>query len=285
VNENISNETLLEFKRLEKLGWILPACNSKGLFTPDSVDQNEISFPSESYDSSETNIEATGLWATERANRIAEKLLAVGTKTLWEIGAGNGNAAIPLRGLGFLVVPIEPLESGAITLMKNGFPTILSTLEELKLPANSIGAIGAFDVLEHIKDPNELLVEVYRVLRPGGVFVCSVPAYQWLYSDFDISIGHFRRYSSKTLNRSIRKAGLQPINTTYIFAFLVIPAFFLRRIPYLLGRRRKFDAVHKQNNSRFHLLSKLESLFRSILWLEKKMKIKFGLSLITISRK
>jgi predicted SAM-dependent methyltransferase len=52
-----------------------------------------------------------------------------------------------------------------------------------------LATIGAFDVLEHLEKPELLLDEIYRVLMPGGTFVCSVPAYQWLFSDFDIFDG------------------------------------------------------------------------------------------------
>ena len=34
------------------------------------------------------------------------------------------------------------------------------------------------------------------MLRPGGRFVMSVPAYQWAWSDFDVANGHHRRYTT-----------------------------------------------------------------------------------------
>ena len=80
-----------EFERLENLGWALPSLNSKGLLSPSLVDENKISFPSESYNSAETNKEADGFWAAQRAIAIAELLRATGSITLWEIGAGNGS--------------------------------------------------------------------------------------------------------------------------------------------------------------------------------------------------
>lgn len=274
-----------EFMDLEKRGWKIPPASTSGLLKPSEVDESKISFPSESYDSGENNSEASGFWAKERARAISSILKTTDTKTIWEVGAGNGNVAIPLRDLGFKIIAIEPLQSGALTLAKNGFLTFHSTLEGINLPNDSIEAIGAFDVLEHLEKPAVLLSEIYRVLKPGGVFLCSVPAYQWLYSDFDISIGHFRRYSNSTLNSSIQTAGLHPIKTIYLFGFLVVPAYLLRRIPYLFGRRRRFEDVHELNNSRFSLLSKLESFLSWVVWLEQRLHLKFGLSLIALSRK
>lgn len=55
------------------------------------------------------------------------------------------------------------------------------------------------DVLEHIADDKEELRRAAGLLRPGGTVVVLSPAHQWLYTPFDQSIGHFRRYTTKTL--------------------------------------------------------------------------------------
>lgn len=275
----------IEFQRLENLGWRLPPLNSKELFMPSQIDESKISFPAKNYDSNETNEEASGFWAYERAQLIAEMLHIHGIATLWEVGAGNGNAAIPLRNLGFNVLPVEPLQSGAITLQKNGFATFCSTLEELNLPADSIDAIGAFDVLEHLETPQLLLSEIFRVLKPGGVFVCSVPAYQWLFSDFDVSIGHYRRYSKKLIEESLRRSGFTSISTRYLFGFLVPVAFILRRvIPHIPKKRKKERNNNPSGSSSTHL-NKLSFLVRSIVAVEKKLQLQLGLSLFSIGVK
>lgn len=55
------------------------------------------------------------------------------------------------------------------------------------------------DVLEHIEDD---LAEVQRAsthLKPGGCLIVLAPAHQWLFSPFDRSIGHYRRYNRSML--------------------------------------------------------------------------------------
>jgi SAM-dependent methyltransferase len=274
-----------EFQRLETLGWKLPNQNSFGLFAPSEVNENSISFPSESYDSQEANDEAAGFWALERANSIARILNEASVTTLWEIGAGNGNAAIPLRNHGFNVIPIEPLKSGAYTLVKNGFQTFHSTLEDLLLPNNSIEAIGAFDVLEHLEKPEDLLAEIYRVLKPGGTFICSVPAYQWLFSDFDLSIGHYRRYSRRSLISLIEMIDMKVLRVKSIYAFLIIPAFLLRRIPFLLGRRASLSKIAKSSGGNSKLVNKLDFAFGKIHNVEQLLNLPFGLTLIVSAKK
>ena len=55
------------------------------------------------------------------------------------------------------------------------------------------------DVIEHIEKDVEELKRVSELLMPDGHLIILVPAHQFLYSPFDKSIGHFRRYSRKEL--------------------------------------------------------------------------------------
>ncbi len=274
-----------EFDRLISLGWQLPPQNDEGLYFYEVVDENLISFPSSSYDAEAVNGEASGFWAIERANAIARILKPFNVKILWEIGAGNGNVAIPLNNMGIQVIPVEPLHSGATTLAKNGFPTFLATLESLNLPENSLDAVGAFDVLEHLESPEELVKEINRVLKVGGIFICSVPAYQWLFSDFDVSIGHFRRYSSESLGTLLRLNGFNHVRFSYLFGFLVPAAFVLRRLPFIMGRRRLSTQISSSSTRSSKLLTKIERLLRLINKLEQKTRLKLGLSILALSTK
>ena len=150
-----------ELSRLSKIGWNVPINDHNGIFKPTKIDEAMISFPVDSYTGEELNLDAFGFWALERANTIGKLLQTLDVKVIWEIGAGNGNVAIPLRALGFEVFAVEPLLNGALTLAKNEFTTFQATLETLKLPNNSIDAIGAFDVIEHLEKPELFLNEVY----------------------------------------------------------------------------------------------------------------------------
>ena len=58
------------------------------------------------------------------------------------------------------------------------------------------------DVLEHIEDGNRELQCAADHLAPDGHLVVLCPAHQWLFSPFDEAIGHYRRYSRRTLRRA-----------------------------------------------------------------------------------
>jgi hypothetical protein len=57
------------------------------------------------------------------------------------------------------------------------------------------------DVLEHIEEDRREVVRAARLIRPGGHLVVLAPAHQWLFTAFDASIGHCRRYDSGSLKR------------------------------------------------------------------------------------
>ena len=69
----------------------------------------------------------------------------------------------------------------------------------------SFGSVPQFDallyidVLEHIEDDRGELEYAARLLRPKGSLIVLSPAHPWLYTPFDKSIGHVRRYTRRTL--------------------------------------------------------------------------------------
>ena len=63
-----------------------------------------------------------------------------------------------------------------------------------------VDAILYADVLEHIEDDADELILARSILKPGGCIVVLAPAHNWLYSRFDESVGHFRRYDKKMMH-------------------------------------------------------------------------------------
>ena len=77
--------------------------------------------------------------------------------------------------------------------------TVLTgTLDDVP-PGATYDTILYIDVIEHIEDDRAELRRASSRLRPGGHLIVLAPAHQWLYSEFDRSIGHYRRYSASTL--------------------------------------------------------------------------------------
>jgi 2-polyprenyl-3-methyl-5-hydroxy-6-metoxy-1,4-benzoquinol methylase len=285
MGNHYQDSVIVELNRLSSLGWNDWKMDSQLVKSSQSVKPSGVSFPSDWYNPKAMNSEAEGFWAETRAEVIRRILKKNHIKIIWEVGAGNGNVAIPLRKAGIAVIGIEPLRTGAESLANSGVTTYWGTLEDLAFPDGSIDAIGIFDVLEHLERPEMVMKEILRVLKHGGLLVTTVPAHQWLFSDFDLSIGHFRRYSRKSLNELLTKSGFTQNKIQSLFLGLVLPAFILRTLPYKLGRKKKFESQVKSNGRYKRTRRLLQILLKKIFILEGKLPLPIGLSLISYSYK
>ncbi|MDZ4666336.1 MAG: methyltransferase domain-containing protein [bacterium] len=95
-----------------------------------------------------------------------------------DIGCGNGNISLALGSLGYHVTGVDIDQKSIDTASsRNTFSNVKFEV----LDANSFAMNDAFDavvcseVLEHLTKPYELTESIYRILRPGGVFVATVP--------------------------------------------------------------------------------------------------------------
>lgn len=71
------------------------------------------------------------------------------------------------------------------------------------------------DVMEHIENDRQEMELAVAHLEPGGRLLVLSPAHEWLYTPFDKAIGHFRRYTAKTL-RAVAPPSLKPERIFYL---------------------------------------------------------------------
>lgn len=83
------------------------------------------------------------------------------------------------------------------------------------IQGRSFDTIIYIDVLEHIEHDSAEILQATRLLKPGGNLIVLSPAFQTLYSEFDKAIGHYRRYTKKTL-RACNNPQLTEITAMYL---------------------------------------------------------------------
>lgn len=275
---------IAEMDRLSKSGWRDKSFSTNGYKHYGYADSKlNVSFPEDSWSSEIGNKEGSGPWALFRSELVANTLAKFNKNLLWEVGAGDGNMALSLRNSKIETICIEPQEEGALVLSKEGFTTYRAFLDDLALPKDSIETFGCFDVLEHLENPNFLTSEIYRTLLPGGLLLITVPAHQWLYSHFDKSIGHFRRYSKKSLLMDLDGFEIEEIR--YIFPSLVLPALLLRRVPYILFRKKNGQGQSNASSKQFKIMKKFGPAILNLFRLELLVETPFGLSIYCVARK
>lgn len=90
----------------------------------------------------------------------------------------------------------------------------------------SFDNVYALNVLEHIEDDQQAILNCHKLLRPGGRVIMLVPAYQSLYNGFDEELFHFRRYSQTQFQKLFQTADFH-LSDTYHFNFMGILGWFV----------------------------------------------------------
>ncbi len=141
------------------------------------------------------------------------------TCRILNVGAGTGGTVSTLAAFG--TVDHVDISDEAIRFLQEHHVerVVKADGTSLPFPNDTFDVIVATDVLEHIQDDSAALREWRRVLRPGGKIIITVPAYQWLWSEHDESLNHFRRYTASGLHILCNQNHLSVYSRTYIITF------------------------------------------------------------------
>lgn len=91
----------------------------------------------------------------------------------------------------------------------------------------TINCLLLLDVLEHTDQPYRLMSQCLDTLADGGAMLITVPAYQFLWSRHDEALGHYRRYTAKSLKHMLdRFDGIQVEEHFYFFTSLLPIRYF-----------------------------------------------------------
>ena len=145
---------------------------------------------------------------------------AGGFRRILDVGCGNGLFFDRLSELG----EVEGVEPDAALLDPEGpWRRAIHAVpfDDTFQPGHRFGAILFLDVLEHLDDPAAALRHAVELLAPGGVIVCTVPAFQWLWTSHDVLNHHRRRYNRPAVRRLAEQAGMTITRERYLFQWLV----------------------------------------------------------------
>jgi SAM-dependent methyltransferase len=142
-------------------------------------------------------------------NHIKQHMGATAENIL-DFGAGIGTLASYFPKDKITCLEIDSEQSDI--LKQRGFQTI-SSLKEIK--KNSLSFLYSSNVLEHIEDDHDTVKQIYEKIKSNGRVVFYVPAFPILYSEMDKKVGHFRRYTKKTLTSVFASAGFSVDKVMY----------------------------------------------------------------------
>ena len=205
-------------------------------------------------------------------------------KVLLDCGCGTGIFASAMEDI-FQVIGMDDHEEALSYARKNLVRgnCIQGSATQIPMDDATVDVITLLDVLEHIPDDRKTLAEIYRVLKPKGLLILTVPASPALWSEWDEVLHHCRRYLIKDLMEKVRSAGMQVEhwNHTNILPYPMI--FLIRKWQSALsGFSRKKRMEDRIPPSPINAL--LEWQFVRLAC-QKTIRFPFGVSLLLIAKK
>lgn len=170
----------------------------------------------------------------ERARSASMHLDGRPPGRLLEIGCGDGTFLHRMKCAGWSVEGVETDPGAAqAARQKYGLAVRSGNLAQQCFPAGEFDAVTLQHVIEHVYDPEELLREAHRILKPGGVLVVVTPnAQSWGHRRFGAHWRglepprHIHVFTPAALTSTARKAGFAQISTrtTTVNAWIILAA-------------------------------------------------------------
>ncbi len=137
--------------------------------------------------------------------------------SLLDVGCSSGAFLATAAKLGFRAEGVEPSVQAAATAQAAGLTVRQGLLQDVGYTEGQFDAITLFEVIEHLKQPLELLQECQRILRPGGIMLIgtgnaaswtmAAMGSRWEYLDIAKHGGHISFYNPGSIRTLAQQAG------------------------------------------------------------------------------
>jgi SAM-dependent methyltransferase len=199
-----------------------------------------------------------------------------------DVGCGTGYSIGWLRTLygagGVYGIDLSP-EAAAFWKERAVITAAVSSAHKLPFADNQFDLVTCFDVIYQLSGDlaEQSILEMQRVLKPGGLLFIREPAYEWMRGSHDVAVGTAHRFTLREIGRLVTGPGYVQKRATYANGLLLWAA-----IP-----RRLFSRLGGGDSSDVRpvpgwINSVLESALRLEAILLRRFALPFGLSAIVV---
>ncbi len=167
---------------------------------------------------------------------------------------------------------------------KRGIKNVkLGSVTKLPLKNNFFDLVVCLDVLYHkkVQDDRKALFEFYRVLKPGGILILKLPAFNFLMGRHDKLVHTRHRYTTKEIENKLINQGFEIEKSTYAF-IIFLPIIFIKRLLERFLSAKPSSDIWKPPVLINNLLTKIMDTETTLLL---KHNIPLGVTLFTIAKK
>jgi SAM-dependent methyltransferase len=199
-----------------------------------------------------------------------------------DAGCGTGLFAKKLKRFGN-VYGIDASLDAVTFARKRGLNIKKASISRLPFKSNYFDLVVSNDVICHksIKNDQEVVKELTRVLKPGGVLLLKLPAFSWLMGAHDKQVHTKKRYTNHDVETFLKRSNNKLIKSTYLGSFLVLPVLIKNKLDNIINKPSysSVQTVWQPVNNFLIFLFTLENFFVSFL------NIPIGITIMTISIK
>lgn len=166
--------------------------------------------------------------------------------TVAEVGPGNGINAKMYKKYCDKLHLFEPTKKLSIHLKKKFESEVKIKVfnKRFKTSKSYYNSIIYLDVIEHIKDHKLEIINAYDSLKKNGHLIINVPAFQFLYSQFDKDVDHIKRFKKNDFEKILKKKKVENLNMFYYdsigFCLSFISRIFTKDYKKNFGLKIKF---------------------------------------------
>ncbi len=138
---------------------------------------------------------------------------------LLDVGCSSGALLLSAKKEGIEAEGVEPAMRAAETARAAGLTVFVGTVHEARYPRKHFQAVTMMEVIEHLRQPIDVMKEIWNILMPGGILVIgtgnadswtvAVMRERWDYFHMERYGGHISFFTPRSLERLAGHCGFR----------------------------------------------------------------------------